>query len=290
MANARPWVSAAVTKAADSRPVLLKSGGSGSNAAAYSARFDAFEVNFALREVRKHGLRMRLAQKPLQILELLLQEPGTVVTRKALREKLWPDTHVGYEHSLNTAVNTLRELLGDSAQNPRYIETLPRVGYRFIAAIQRPQVTPARQKLVVLPFFNLTGDATQELFVNGLNEEVTQQLGMLNPALLGVIARTTAALYTSRTKSVAEIGAELSVEYVLEGSIRGEGRSLRVAAQLIHAPNQSSLWSGSFDCTLGDAVAVQSEIAQQIRNGVETTLNSPAPWHGPKQSAVSATV
>ena len=91
-------------------------------------RFGNFEVDLRSRELRKHGVRIRLAEKPFQILELLLEHAGGVVTRKALRDKLWPDTHVGYEHSLNTAVNTLREMLGDTAQNPRYIETIPRLG------------------------------------------------------------------------------------------------------------------------------------------------------------------
>ena len=98
-------------------------------------RFGAFEVNLVSRELRKHGMRIRLEEKPFQILEMLLVDTGQVVTRKALRERLWPDTVVGYEHGLNTAVNKLRDLLGDSARNPRFVETLPRIGYRFIATV-----------------------------------------------------------------------------------------------------------------------------------------------------------
>jgi DNA-binding winged helix-turn-helix (wHTH) protein len=103
--------------------------------ATMGARFGAFEVAFVSRELRKHGMRLRMEEKPFQILELLLENPGEVVTRRTLREKLWPDTIVGYEHGLNTAINKLRDLLGDSARSPRYIETLPRLGYRFIAAV-----------------------------------------------------------------------------------------------------------------------------------------------------------
>jgi TolB-like protein len=287
MANARSWVSAVVTSA-ETRPVLLKTGGANvyrNGSGGNSARFDAFEVNFASREVRKHGLRIRLAQKPFQILELLLQEPGNVVTRKALREKLWPDTHVGYEHSLNTAVNTLRELLGDSAQNPRYIETLPRVGYRFIASVQRPHAVANKQVLVTLPFTNLTGDGSKDFFIDGLNEEITLQLGLLEPGRLGVIARTTAVLYKNTSKSVAEIALELGANYVLEGSIRGSDASLRITVQLIDAAEQSCLWCASFDCTLGDTLAIQSEIAQQIGSGVRSTL-APAvrSWHQPQHA------
>jgi DNA-binding winged helix-turn-helix (wHTH) protein len=98
-------------------------------------RFGAFEVNLQSRELRKHGTRMRLEEKPFQILEMLLECAGDVITRRTLRERLWPDTHVAYEHGLNTAVNKLRDLLGDSAQRPRFVETLPRRGYRFIAPV-----------------------------------------------------------------------------------------------------------------------------------------------------------
>jgi len=98
-------------------------------------RFGAFEVNLVSREVRKYGMRIRLEEKPFQILEMLVVDAGQVVTRKALQEKLWPDTVVGYEHGLNTAVNKLRDLLGDSARSPRFVETLPRLGYRFIGPV-----------------------------------------------------------------------------------------------------------------------------------------------------------
>ena len=103
-------------------------------------RFGAFEVNLISRELRKHGMRIRLEEKPFQILEMLLVDAGQVVTRKALQERLWPNTVVGYEHGLNTAVNKLRDLLGDSARSPRYVETLPRLGYRFIAPVVPPEI------------------------------------------------------------------------------------------------------------------------------------------------------
>jgi DNA-binding winged helix-turn-helix (wHTH) protein len=100
-------------------------------------RFGAFEVSFESRELRKHGMRIQLEEKPFQILELLIESAGRVVKRKALCEKLWPDTHVSFDHSLNTAVNKLRSVLGDSAQSPRFIETRQRLGYRFVAPVER---------------------------------------------------------------------------------------------------------------------------------------------------------
>jgi len=101
------------------------------------ARFGAFEVSFELREIRKHGMRIQLEEKPFKILEALIENAGQVVRRQTLCAKLWPDTYVAFEHSLNTAVNKLRSVLGDGAQSPRYIETRPRLGYRFVAPVER---------------------------------------------------------------------------------------------------------------------------------------------------------
>jgi DNA-binding winged helix-turn-helix (wHTH) protein len=101
------------------------------------ARFGVFELDLAAGELRKNGAKLRLQEQPFQVLALLLERAGDVVTRKELRQKLWPaDTFVDFDHSLNTAVNKLRETLGDSASSPRYIETLARRGYRFIAPVQ----------------------------------------------------------------------------------------------------------------------------------------------------------
>ena len=101
------------------------------------ARFGAFEVSFEQREIRKHGMRIQLEEKPFKILEALIENAGQVVRRQTLCERLWPDTYVAFEHSLNTAVNKLRSVLGDGAQSPRYIETRPRLGYRFVAPVER---------------------------------------------------------------------------------------------------------------------------------------------------------
>ena len=238
------------------------------------ARFANFEVDLRSRELRKHGVRMRLAEKPFQILELLLAHAGAVVTRKALREKLWPDTHVGYEHSLNTAVNTLREMLGDTAQNPRYIETIPRLGYRFVCAIAESAAPPVVKKLAVLPFENLSSSQEQEHFADGLTEEIISRLGQLDARRLGVIARTTCIQYKRTQKSILEIAAELGVNTILEGSVRRSGDTLRITAQLIDATDQTHLWSAAFDRELGNALAIQSDIARDINAAVARELLS----------------
>ncbi len=103
-------------------------------------RFGVFEVDLTAGELRKSGARIRLQEQPFQLLALLLQRPGDVVTREELRQKLWPaDTFVDFDHSLNTAINKVREALGDSASSPRYLETLARRGYRFLAPVERSQ-------------------------------------------------------------------------------------------------------------------------------------------------------
>ncbi|MGA9507854.1 MAG: winged helix-turn-helix domain-containing protein [Candidatus Sulfotelmatobacter sp.] len=112
------------------------------------ARFGVFELDLAAGELRKNGAKLRLQEQPFRVLALLLERTGDVVTREEIRQKLWPaDTFVDFDHSLNTAVNKLREVLGDSASSPRYIETLARRGYRFIAAVQTevgPSVTSGK--------------------------------------------------------------------------------------------------------------------------------------------------
>jgi adenylate cyclase len=246
-----------------------------SKTAAPSVRFGTFEVDFESRELRKRGMRVRLEEKPLQILELLLERPGQVVTRQTLCNKLWPDTHVGYEQSLNTAINKLRELLGDSPQSPRFVETLPRVGYRFIAPVDRPGRTPpyaTKKMLAVLPFENLSGDPEQEFFPDGLTEELISHLGQLNPKRLGVIARTSAIQYKGTKKAVREIASELSVEYILEGSVRLQGTSVRITAQLIGARDQTHLWAASYDRELRDFLAVQHDVALRVVKALAVEL------------------
>src|SRR5580765_3029625 len=112
------------------------------------ARFGVFELDLGTGELRKGGVKLRLQGQPIQVLTLLLERAGEVVTREELRQKLWAtDTFVDFDHSLNTAINKVRETLGDSASSPRYVETLARRGYRFIAPVQAPvQATAANSR------------------------------------------------------------------------------------------------------------------------------------------------
>jgi len=110
-------------------------------------RFDGYELDVLAGQLRKHGVRLRLRGQPLQVLEILLERPGEVVTREELQSRIWPaNTFVDFDHSLHNAIARIREVLGDSAETPRYIETLPRRGYRFIGALEEPETLPASEK------------------------------------------------------------------------------------------------------------------------------------------------
>src|SRR5438309_7668042 len=125
--------------------------------------FGQFEIDEHAGELRKEGIKVRLQEQPLQILQILLQHPGEVVTREELRKRVWPtDTFVDFDHGINNAVKRLREALGDTAETPRYIETLPRRGYRFVGAIQTAQVSSqpngSIDSIAVFPLFNAASD------------------------------------------------------------------------------------------------------------------------------------
>ena len=131
-------------------------------------RFGSFELNFRAGELRKLGVKIKLQEQPFQVLQILLEQQGEIVTREELQQKIWPcDTYVDFDHGLYNAIKRLREALGDSAESPRFIETAPRRGYRFIGLVEgRP--TGGIKSLAVLPLANLSADPEQEYFVDGL--------------------------------------------------------------------------------------------------------------------------
>src|SRR5207244_7660574 len=148
-----------------------------------NVRFGAFELDEDAGELRREGIKVRLQEQPLQILQILLEQPGKVITREELRKRIWPsDTFVDFDHGINNAIKRLREALADTAETPRYIETLPRRGYRFIAGIDVPvQAAPGRiQSLAVLPLENLSHDPEQEYFADGLTEALITNLAKIS--------------------------------------------------------------------------------------------------------------
>ena len=248
-------------------------------------RFGVFEADLKTGELRKHGLKIKLQQQPFQILVTLLERPGEVVTREDLRLKLWPaDTHVDFYSSLKTAINKVREALGDSAENPRFIETLNRRGYRFIAPVSgmTPAIPPERSQtgritVAVLPFNELNAAPERrdrQDFSDGLTEEMTTELGRLHPKRLGVISRISAMKYKHSGKGIDEIGRELGVDYILEGSVRRADERVRVNVQLIQVSNQTHLWADTFErlCTDTDVLTTQKQVARRFAHSLAVEL------------------
>lgn len=300
-------------------------------------RFGAFELNLSTGELRKGGVRINLPDQPLQVLKTLLDHPGELVTREELRQRLWTaETFVDFEHGLNAAVRRLRDALGDSADVPRFIETLPRRGYRFIAPVQPPATeeassrpeepakrealpppavalapsvtragvlggvatmvlvaaavlwafsyrsqstvqgesaaTSGRSMLAVLPFENLTGDPEQEYLADGMTEELIAQLGRMDPSRLGVIARTSAMQFKKTTKRADQIGSELGVSHLLEGSVRTTEGRIRVAVQLIETRHQTHVWAEQYEREVRDVLALQREVAEAIVPHITSSL------------------
>src|SRR5262249_33934199 len=140
--------------------------------------FAGFELDKQAGALRKNGSRIRLQEQPLQILQILLEQPGKIVTREELRQKIWPsDTFVDFDHGINNAVKRLREALGDSAEKPRYIETVARRGYRFVGDVECD--APSARSLVVLPLENLSRDTEQEYFADGLTDALITKLAKI---------------------------------------------------------------------------------------------------------------
>jgi TolB-like protein len=240
-----------------------------------AVKFGVFEADLAARELRKGGLKIRLQEQPFQVLAMLLENPGQVVSRDDLRKKLWPsDTFVDFDNGLNTAINKIREALGDSTEHPKFVETLPRRGYRFIgaaAAVAAPAQASARiESLVVLPLENLSRDPEQEYFADGLTEALITHLAKISA--LRVVSRTTAMHYKGVHRPLPEIARELGVDAVVEGTVQRSGERVRISAQLLRAATDAHLWAEIYERDLRDVLALQLEVARAIANEIRVKL------------------
>jgi len=300
-------------------------------------RFGAYEVSLQSGEVRKAGLRIRVQQQPMKLLEILLERPGEVVTREELRSRVWADESFGdFDQAVNIAIAKLRSALGDSADNPRFIETLPKRGYRFIADVSvvdadaRPKrsefaardlpatepgdklqgaglaVAPKRRlwpalrvivalalvlglpilavwlfrsrgraptgirSLAVLPLDNLSGDASQNYFADGMTDELITDLAQISA--LRVISRTSVMVYKGARKPLPQIARELNVDAVVEGTVLRSGEQVRITAQLIEASTDKHLWSQSYEGELRDTLALQNRVARTIADQIRINL------------------
>jgi TolB-like protein/Tfp pilus assembly protein PilF len=242
-------------------------------------KFGVFEIDLEAGELRRSGMRQKLAAQPFGVLRALVERPQQLVTREELQQRIWPkDTFVDYELALKKAVSRIREVLGDSAENPRFIETLSRRGYRFIAPVngvgadQQPGGTlgPTRDSIVVLPFVNISADSENEFFADGITEEIINALTQIQD--LHVVARSSAFSFKGKHIDPRVVGEQLKVRTILEGSVRKADNRLRITAQLVSAADGYHLWSERYDRDMKDVFEIQDEIARCIAERLKVTL------------------
>lgn len=327
-------------------------------------RFGPFELQTSARELFKAGTRIKLRGQPYLILEVLLDRAGEVVTREEIREKLWPgNTFVDFEHGLNTSVKKLRQILCDSPEKPRYIETVPRLGYRFIAPVEvvtqpakapakapldesvaapQPVIridpqpsrgatlpwrlfgiglaalvllgvtyvgvfdkwpTPVRQLLrrpnptvnasvpakrfgsiAVLPLASFSSKPSQEYFTDGMTDELITDLAQLGN--MRVISRTSVMHYKGTNKTVPQIGRELGVDALVEGSVERVGDRVRIRVQLIDAASDRHLWARSYDHDFKDLLVLETTAAHDIAAEIQGQLAESASESQPAEHSV----
>jgi TolB-like protein/DNA-binding winged helix-turn-helix (wHTH) protein/Tfp pilus assembly protein PilF len=291
-------------------------------------RFDGWTLSKRSGELTRGGQRTRLQGHPLTVLVALLDRPGELVTREELIRRLWPQQVVDYDTALNAAVRRLRAALGDDADTPRYVETLPRRGYRFIGSVDPlppvlPSVPPSAgveeraadlpapgrdprflavavaagillvavawltfrdvrdpaagpvagtpKSIVVLPFASLSTESLDQVFADGLTEELINRLARNDE--LRVIARTSSFALRDSDLDIRAIADRLGVSHVLEGSVRRSGNRLRVTAQLIDASSSSHLWSQNYDRRVGDMFDIQDDIAVRVATALDVRFD-----------------
>lgn len=237
-------------------------------------RFGGFQLDTDSRELLKQGVKVRLQERPFQILQVLLEQPGRLVTREELQRRIWPsDTFVDFDRGLYNAVKKLRESLDDSAESPHFIETLSRRGYRFIADVTNDGAIgnrAAQVSIAVLPFINMSADAKNEFFADGITEEIINVLSQIEG--LRVAARTSSFFFKGKHADMRQIGEQLNVRTVLEGSVRKAEDRLRITAQLVNVADGYHLWSERYDRELKDVFAIEDEIARSIADRLKLTL------------------
>ncbi len=244
-------------------------------------RFGNFEVDLVSSEIYRKGKRIQVQEQPFRILAMLLKRPGEMVTREALRLALWPeDTFVDFEAGLNTAMRKLRSALADDAEQPRYVETLPRRGYRFIAPLQPSRKSSRRiDSLAVLPFAGESDDPKIEYLSEGITESLIDALSEI-PALKRVIARSSVYRYKGTQLDLREVGRALGVRAVLTGKLRLRADRLAVSAELLDTSDLRHVWGGNYQRSLDQASGLQDDIAGAIADELKLKL-SPRPKRAP---------
>ena len=239
-------------------------------------QFGGFLLRPADKQLLRDGQAVPLAPKVFDTLLVLVESPGRLVEKDAFLKRVWPDSFVE-EVALAHGVSQLRKALGDGRDGRRFIETVPKRGYRFVAPVELVGPPPPEPRagvtLAVLPFENLGAGAEREYLADGLTEEVIASLGQVDPDDLRVIGRTSMMAYKRTTKSLAEIGRELGAAFLVESSIRAEGDRLRITSRLVRVDDQVQIWSESYDSRRGSVLELQRELSTVIARQVRLRLS-----------------
>jgi TolB-like protein/Tfp pilus assembly protein PilF len=236
-------------------------------------RFGPFELDILSHELRCRGKLIRLQRQPSRLLAALASRPGKLITREELRQQIWDSaTFVDFEQGLNACIRRIRAALKDDPEHPKFIETLPRQGYRFIGCVERPRTLGEQviESLAVLPLENLSSDPEQEYFADGMTDELITALA--NIGGLRIISRTSVKQFKGVRKSLSEIARKLDVDAIVEGTVLRCKDRVRITVQLIRASREEHLWAESFERTLDNVLTLQGEVANAIANRIHVRL------------------
>jgi TolB-like protein/Tfp pilus assembly protein PilF len=243
-------------------------------------RFGEFELDEQTFELRKNGVPVRIQQQPARVLAFLMNHRGTLVTREQIRLAIWgEDTFVDFEQGLNFCIRQIRLALNDQADKPNYVETLPRLGYRFVGKMEKsgagePVVIPRDEKrlrIAVVPVEELAGNEG-DYFAAGLTEDMISALSRIDPARLRVTSVPKLESGEGMAAHLDRLQRELNLDYLLRGSVRRSGDTLRINAQLHDMRDRCVLWSETYDRKAYDLLAVQEEVTQRVSESLAVEL------------------
>jgi adenylate cyclase len=249
-------------------------------------RFGPFELDGAEHRLLRNGVEVPLQLKAFETLCILVERAGRLLTKDDLLRQLWPGTIVE-ENNLNKNISMLRKALGECATGQSYIETVPRVGYRFAAPVEQvsaagptlvishepppaPPAPPRRKSVAVLYFENLSGDCEDEYFRDGMTEDVITELEKIRE--LRLFPRSSVLPFRDKPVPLTQVGDQLCADFVMEGSIRRAGDRLRITARLAETASGHSVWAERFDRRMEDVFVIQDEIAQSIALALRVVL------------------
>jgi DNA-binding winged helix-turn-helix (wHTH) protein/tetratricopeptide (TPR) repeat protein len=237
--------------------------------------FDSFELDTSSGELRKNGDRIKLPPQPFRVLELLVRRSGEVLTRTEIRDQVWrEDTFVDFEQGLNFCIRQIREAVGDTAGTPRFIETLPRRGYRFLVPVetQKPAAPQPATRVIVLPFRVLRPDPAIDFLAFSLPDAVTTSLSGLKS--LVVRSSLAASGFASGMADWKTVATEADVDMIVTGTLLSAGDEIRVTAQLTEAATGTLLFSHSTQTSTGNVFRLQDELTETIVNLLELRLST----------------